>query len=962
MATIYVENAPCEVKDGQNLLHACLSLGFDIPYFCWHPALGSVGACRQCAVKQFKDEKDTQGRIVMSCMTPAVHGTRISIDDEEVRAFRASVIEWLMTNHPHDCPVCDEGGECHLQDMTVMTGHDYRKYRFTKRTYVNQNLGPFINHEMNRCIQCYRCTRLYNDYAGGRDFGPFAAHNHVYFGRHEDGVLENEFSGNLVEVCPTGVFTDKTLKAHYTRPWDLQAAPSVCVHCGLGCNTTPGERYGQLRRIRNRYNGEVNGYFLCDRGRYGYEFVNGDQRVRDPHLKLPDWDALKPVGKTDALTYLRQILDSAPSNSSLQSNRYDDGEGETPVEPETPRVPRLDGVRPRSALALPRRRADWHSAQVIGIGSPRASLESNFALRALVGPDRFFLGTSDAETRLVSTMMAFLRTGLARTPSLREIGESDAVLVLGEDVTNTAPRIALQLRQAVRVQPMALAAKLNIPSWNDAAVREAVQTEKGPLYVAAMCATKLDDAATATYRATPDDLARLGFAVAHAIDPQAPPVTDLDDDVRRLAEQIAEALRTAKRPLVVSGASCGNEAVVEAAAQVAWALCRTDKPASLSFVMPECNTAGLHPLGGRPLSEAFEVAANGEVDTVVILENDLYRRADRAAVDAFLQAAKHVVVVDHTRHETAAKAEVLLPAATFAEGDGTLVSNEGRAQRFIQVFKPGGEVQESWRWFGEIRASSEHGDVWEELDAVIAEMGHAVDALRAIRNVAPPADARFVGQRLPRQPHRYSGRTAMRANIAVSEPKIPDDPDSPFTFSMEGYRGAVPGAVVPSFWSPGWNSIQGLNKFQEEVGGALRGGDPGVRLIEPAPTSDAAYFQGIPAAFQPRSSEWLIVPLYHIFGSEELSRLSPPVAERAPGAYVALNPTDAWALQVSVGDTVEVRLDSRLRGNDTQEGALFRLPVKIRPDLPAGVAGLGLSGLTVSCLPGWGSIVRETRS
>jgi NADH-quinone oxidoreductase subunit G len=259
MATIYIEGNPYEVEDGQNLLQACLSLGFDVPYFCWHPALGSVGACRQCAVKQFKDEDDTRGKIVMACMTPANDGTRISIDDPEIRHFRASVIEWLMVNHPHDCPVCDEGGECHLQDMTVLTGHAFREFRFNKRTHRNQYLGPLINHEMNRCIACYRCVRFYRGYAGGRDFDVFGAHNYVYFGRYEDGVLESEFSGNLVEVCPTGVFTDKTLKQHYTRKWDLQTAPSICVHCGLGCNTLPGERYGTLRRIRNRYNHQVNG-------------------------------------------------------------------------------------------------------------------------------------------------------------------------------------------------------------------------------------------------------------------------------------------------------------------------------------------------------------------------------------------------------------------------------------------------------------------------------------------------------------------------------------------------------------------------------------------------------------------------------------------------------------------------------------------------------------------------------
>ena len=135
MSTIYIEGRPYEFKEGQNLLHVCLSLGFDIPYFCWHPAMGSVGACRLCAVKLFKDEKDRAGKIVMACLTPAADGTRISIEDAEVKRFRTRMIELLMTNHPHDCPVCDEGGECHLQDMTKMTGHTYRRFRFKKRTY-----------------------------------------------------------------------------------------------------------------------------------------------------------------------------------------------------------------------------------------------------------------------------------------------------------------------------------------------------------------------------------------------------------------------------------------------------------------------------------------------------------------------------------------------------------------------------------------------------------------------------------------------------------------------------------------------------------------------------------------------------------------------------------------------------------------------------------------------------------
>ena len=384
MATITIDGKTYEVKEGQNLLQTALSQGLNLPYFCWHPALGSVGACRQCAVKQYKDEDDENGRLVMACMTPAKDGSRFAIEEPEAQEFRRAVTEWLMVNHPHDCPVCDEGGECHLQDMVVMTGHNYREFRFNKRTHRNQDLGPFINHEMNRCISCYRCVRYYRDYAGGRDFNVFGAHDHVYFGRYEDGPLENEFSGNLVEVCPTGVFTDKTEKQHFTRKWDLQTAPSICHGCSLGCNIIPGERYGTLRRIRNRYNYDVNGYFLCDRGRFGYEYVNSDQRIQRA---------------------------------------------------------RVNGEAVEAEVAINQVTNRLQTGTIIGIGSPRASLESNFALRRLVGQENFYMGISKHEAQLMTTAVSLLQQ--LPTPSLRQIGEADAVFILGEDVTNTAPMMAL---------------------------------------------------------------------------------------------------------------------------------------------------------------------------------------------------------------------------------------------------------------------------------------------------------------------------------------------------------------------------------------------------------------------------------------------------------------------------------------------------------------------------------------
>lgn len=870
MAIVYVDNKPYRMNADENLLHGCLSQGFKLPYFCWHPAMGSVGACRQCAVKQFKDEHDAHGRIVMSCMTPAAEGTRISIADPEVAAFRAGIIEGLMLNHPHDCPVCDEGGECHLQDMTVMAGHDYRRYEFDKRTFRNQNLGPLVNHEMNRCIQCYRCVRYYRDYAGGDDLNAFASRNTVFFGRHEDGVLENEFSGNLVEICPTGVFTDKTLKNHYARKWDQQFAPSVCVHCALGCNTDAGERYGTLRRIVNRYNHEVNGYFLCDRGRFGYEFVNSERRFRQP------------------------VLEGGATSAALAQRH----------------------LRERVA-----------NGKVIGIGSPRASLEANFALRTLVGADRFYSGMADDEARLVGSMVEILRRCPVRTPTLREIEECDAVFILGEDVTNVAPRMALAVRQSVRQQPMEIAKKLKIPLWMDYGVRDAMQDAKGPLYIATPYATRLDEVATATYHAAPDDLARLGFAVAHALDSRAPSLKDLP-----LAGEIARALKAAKRPLVISGTSCASEAVIQAAANVAMAV-----KAALSFTAPECNTVGATLMGGSPLSDAFRAVRDGHADTVIILENDLYRRALAAEVDSFLKAAAHVIVLDHLATRTTEKAELVLPAGTFAESNGIFVSSEGRAQRYFQVFVPQNDVSASWRWLKQ--------NHWYDLDDVLAAMSEALPELAAVRNAAPPAAFRIAGAKIPRSPHRESGRTAILANIDVSEPKPPDDSDSPLSFSMEGTPSQSPASLIPFFWSPGWNSIQATNSYQKEVGGPLRGGDAGVRIFEPAPANGQSYFSAIPCAFQPREGEWLVMPIYHIFGSDELSLSAPGIAELAAKPYVAVNTgnlTEGAEVEVSCG------------------GGTFRLPVRIRLDLPPGVAGVsvGLPPLVGVKLPTWGKIAR----
>ncbi len=903
MAIIIVDNRPYTVDERQNLLAACLGHGLNVPYFCWHPAMGSVGACRQCAVKQFKDDRDQSGRLVMSCMTPAAHGTRISIDDPEAKAFRASVIEWLMVNHPHDCPVCDEGGECHLQDMTVMTGHVYRRARFPKRTHRNQALGPFIRHEMNRCIQCYRCVRFYRDYAGGRDLNVFGAHDALYFGREQDGTLENEFSGNLVEVCPTGVFTDKTFFHHYTRKWDLQSAQSICPHCSLGCNTTAGERYGTLRRITNRFNSQVNGYFLCDRGRFGYEYVNSKHRIKHPMVR-PELDRVN-AAKPESV----------------------------------PQVLGIAGDRLRRAHGI------------IGIGSPRASLEANAALRALVGPQQFYQGVDEQERQLLSTMLKVLRTGPVPAASIHDAEQADAVLVLGPDLLNEAPRLALALLQSIRRQPMERVDELKIPQWDEAAVRNAVQNRRGPLFLAGYRRTWFHAYATDSYFAAPDDIARLGFAVAGAIKQSAPSVPDLSQEVKVFAQRIAEALTHAQRPLIIAGTGSGSQSTIEAAANVAWALHQQGKQPRLSFVLPEANSAGLALLGGGSLNEAFDTISQGKADTVIVLENDLYRRADQANVDAFFSGAQTVIVLDALEQRTVAHADILLPAATGPESNGTFVNQEGRAQRFYQVFAQNGDIKESWRWLSDLaRVTSQDVEresgvaTWRNFDDAVSATATAAPELARVGEVAPAESFRLVGQKIPRQSERCSGRTSLLSHLTMHEPPPPVDQDSPLAFTMEGYRGPLPSPLISQFWAPGWNSIQAVNTYQDEVGGALRDEMPGLRLIEPTATNAPAWFTSIPGAFQPASRQWLLLPLSAVFGSDELSNQSPAIAERIAQPFVSLHPSDGARLGLEDRSTIALVL----------QGTMHSLVIHFEPSTPVGTAGLSfvpeVSGVGV---PAW---------
>ena len=962
MAVIHIDGTTVEVDSSDNLLQACLSLGIDVPYFCYHPALGSVGSCRQCAVKQFQNKEDMEagrGRLVMSCMVAPGDDMYISVTDDEAKAFRKSMVELLMTNHPHDCPTCEEGGHCHLQDMTYMSGHSRRRYRFTKRTHHNQELGPFIAHEMNRCIACYRCVRFYKDYAGGEDLGVYGSNNRVYFGRDQDGQFESEFSGNLTEVCPTGVFTDKTHSDRYNRKWDMQYAPSICHGCSAGCNISPGERYGELRRIENRYNGEVNRYFLCDRGRFGYGYVNREdrptqalERINDKHVKIN----------------IDYALDET--------------------------IKRLKGKK------------------VIGIGSPRASLETNFALKNLVGFDNFSTGLNHQQQSLVNKCIEVLSTEGIYNPSLTDVEAHDAVLVLGEDITQTSSRVALSVRQAAKNEGLKMAAALQTQPWLAEPVKRIAQDVLSPVYVIDVIQTKLEDVSKASVVATPEDIVKLGFTIADEIasladnlseivDPKTVEQADANTDgMTVLAQQIAYDLIQADQPLVISGSSLSSTAVIEAAAQITQVLtqkrsaikateqqqveahnakvkatqardeqvqvaakqAQSDQPdedkelsakpnkpetgvdteaqddverepaeklelrevnhsyqaqAGIYLTVPDANSMGVCMLGGRSVEELLAT----DYDVVVVAENQLTDAIDASKLTQLL-TDKTVIALDHQLLDWHKDVDIVLPAASFAEADGTLISAEGRAQRFFQVYDnsyyhPMSSIKEGWRWIHAVHSSIEGREVdWTQLDDVINALISTHPKLAGIKGAAPDADYRITGLKIARQPRRYSGRTAMRAPISVHEPMQPKDLDTSLTFSMEGYSGKdTPSSMIPFAHAAGWNSPQAWNKYQDKVGGHLKNGDPGVRLFDQlerlasrqyvAPESASATTTDI------ERGHVKLVPVHNIYASSMMASRSPIVAEQLPVAAWRIGMDDAKDWNIANGDYLAIEIDKQ---------------------------------------------------
>ncbi len=349
LITLTIEGIEVSVPRGTTIIEAAKQVGILIPHYCYHPALPIAGVCRMCLV-----EVEGAPKLQIGCQAQVAEGQVVNVSAPEAAKARQGVLELLLINHPLDCPICDQAGECELQDFVFQEGQPRTRYspEFPKRFNPVEDFGPDILYVPNRCILCTRCVRFMEDVADTPVLNVSERGDRAFIGIHRDQALDHVWAGNVVDLCPVGSLLSKD-SLHKARAWELDKTASVCTGCSQGCNINVDTRNNVVVRLRPRPNAEVNQYFMCDHGRHHYRWLNRGDRIEAPLLSLGndqkavDWDhaleraaeilkgaggnavaLVSPSASTEAMFLARQVL--ATFDTRLMF-RVTSVEGEAPL-------------------------------------------------------------------------------------------------------------------------------------------------------------------------------------------------------------------------------------------------------------------------------------------------------------------------------------------------------------------------------------------------------------------------------------------------------------------------------------------------------------------------------------------------------------------------------------------------------------------------------------------------------
>ena len=638
MVELEIDGKKVEVLEGSMVMHAAEKLGTYIPHFCYHKKLSIAANCRMCLVDVEKAPK-----AMPACATPVTQGMIVRTKSEKATKAQKSVMEFLLINHPLDCPICDQGGECQLQDLAVGYGDSSSRYEEEKRVVFHKDIGPLISmQEMSRCIHCTRCVRFGQEIAGQMELGMSHRGEHSEIEAFLGHTVDSELSGNMIDVCPVGALTSKPFR-YQARTWELSRRKTISPHDSTGTNLIAQVKNNNVMRIVPLENEAINECWIADRDRFSYEALSSDQRLTSPMIKQDNvW---RSVDWQTALEYIVHGI------KHIQKD---------------------------------------HGQQSIGmLASPHSTLEELYLGGKLIRA----LGSENIDSRLRvrdfsqdSERSSETAQWLGR--SIESLSQLQRVLVVGSNLRKDHPLLALRIRHAARRGAQVSALNAHHKDW--AMKVKNSFTALASNWVAAL-ALIAQSVAKAKGIESPVDVLNSSSVMNELLssNPQA----------LIQATHIAESLLGGEHKAVLLGNAAAHHPSASSLLRLAnWIAEQTGS--SVGFLSEAANTVGAQIVGAMPRASGLNARSMLESDKVkalFLLGNEPEFDCADGAKSAQQLTKKDMVITMSAFKTNIEFSDVLLPISPFTETPGTFVNAEGRAQSFHAVVRPLGETRPAWK-------------------------------------------------------------------------------------------------------------------------------------------------------------------------------------------------------------------------------------------------------------------------
>jgi NADH-quinone oxidoreductase subunit G len=637
MLKIEIDGVETEVEHGSSIIEAADRIGVPIPRFCYHKKLSVAANCRMCLVQVEKF-----GKPLPACATPVSDGMKIHTRSSAAIQAQKSVMEFLLINHPLDCPICDQGGECELQDIAVGYGGVKSRYTEEKRVVLNKNIGPLVSTDMTRCIQCTRCVRFLKEVGGMMELGMVGRGEHAEITAYVDKSVDSELSGNIVDLCPVGALTNKPFR-YKARTWELARRPGIAPHDGLGSQIELHIKNNQVLRVLPREKESINECWLSDRDRYSYEGLNSPQRLTKPlikengHWREADWQS--------ALEFTANRL-----KMTTEANPADIGV----------------------------------------LVSTNSTMEEGYLAKKLASG----LGCGNVDHRLRRSdfrMDGKFHGSPWMGCNIPDLQEMDRVLVIGSNLRNEHPLLTQRLRKAVKCNSTEVS--LINPFEDDPLLPVAHKSVCTP--------NDMVDMLTQVLKAM-SGLQRISLCLPPAMMELLKGVT-VGETAQIMAESIAGHGKSYDLITPRSAVFLGNMAQhhpryaeIYSLAEAIASLCG----ATFGVLSEAANRVGLDLAGVLPQPGALNARTMLESPRKAYLLVNVEPELDCHNASMAAQAmakADFVVALTAYQSDSLRDADVLLPVAPFSETSGTFTSMEGRVQSFEGAVKPLGECRPGWK-------------------------------------------------------------------------------------------------------------------------------------------------------------------------------------------------------------------------------------------------------------------------